>query len=108
MNSVSDRAAIYIAFWNRHEPYRAVAVHLVVPVDEVPGPSLARGAVGKKHSRISRRVFQGPEQGLGVRVIVGDVRTAEGRHDPEPLHGPSVTLDSRRNGAAAGLPADTE
>ena len=46
-----------VALIGRHEPYRAVPVYLVVPVDEVSDPSLARGAVGKGHSRISRRVL---------------------------------------------------
>jgi hypothetical protein len=32
-------------------------------------------------------VLQGPEQSFGVRIIVGDVRAAEGRHDPKPLQG---------------------
>jgi hypothetical protein len=37
-----------VALIGRHEPYGAVPMYLVVPVDEVPDPSLARAGADER------------------------------------------------------------
>lgn len=64
---------------------RAVAMLSVVPVDEVRNPALRRVDVSERQMRIRRGMFQGSEERLGVRIVVRDVRTAEGWDDAEPL-----------------------
>ena len=69
----------------RDEANRAVAMLAVVPADKASDPLARCFDVGEGQSRIGRTVLQRPEERLGVRVVVGDVRTAERRDDSKPL-----------------------
>src|SRR5512146_2968088 len=64
---------------------RAVTMLAVVPSDEASDPRSSRLEAREGHPRVRRRVLERPKQRFGVWVVVGDVRTAEGRHDAEPL-----------------------
>src|SRR6185437_1999811 len=68
-----------------HVPDSTVPMLPVVPSGEARHPTLRTGEAVKGQPRIGRRVFEGAEQCFGVRIVIRDVRSAEGRYDPEPL-----------------------
>lgn len=59
-----------VALLGRHELDAALAVPVVVPVDERRHPYAGFLRTGKGPARVVRPVFRRPEQGLGVWVVV--------------------------------------
>lgn len=66
---------------------RTVAMLVVVPANESGYPVTGLRDVGKCFARIVRTVLQRLEQGLGIRVVVADGRSAERRHYAKRLQG---------------------
>jgi hypothetical protein len=67
-----------VALLERDELEPAVAVMLVVPVNERRHPQTGLLCAGKGLSRVIRPVFRCPEQRFGVRVVIGDPWPGEG------------------------------
>src|SRR5690349_2424012 len=66
----------------------AVAVLLIVPVDEVPRPVPGRGQIGEPLGRELRPILRGTEQCLGESIVVTHAWTRVGWLDAEPMqHG---------------------
>jgi len=59
----------------RHELDAAVAMPVVLPVDECGDPRAAHILAGKRPSRVVRPVFLCPEQGFGVVVVAGLIQS---------------------------------
>ena len=71
----------------RNEVQATVAMCEPVPLNEACDPVACLFQRCESLGRISGAVFAGSEQGLGVRVVVADARTAPGRGDAESVEG---------------------
>ena len=70
---VADLNRITVVTLNRrHELDPAVAVLVVVPIDELGDPLAGLVFGGKWLAGVIRPVFHCPEQGFRVRVVIGD------------------------------------
>ena len=67
-----------VTLLGRHEFDAAVAVLVVVPVDELGDPLTRLFFGGKWFAGVIRSILHRPEQGFRVRVVVGDPGPGEG------------------------------
>src|SRR5690554_3579269 len=65
----------------------AVTMLMVVPGNKFIHPAACRLDILERLARVRWRVLQGPEQALGVRIIIAHRRTAERRNNTESLQG---------------------
>jgi hypothetical protein len=63
----------------------AVTVFVVVPMDEARGPVSGRVQVRETFDGEFRPVFGGPEDRLGVRIVVADARAGVRWFDAQPV-----------------------
>ena len=68
-----------------NEADRAVAVFVVVPLNQRGRPGAGGRDVRKRIQRVRRTIFKRPEQGFRVRIVVADGRTTQRWHDAQLL-----------------------
>ena len=93
------RVETLVAVDRGYEAEARVQVLGVVPAHEVLDPGASLVEVRERTARVPGPILEGPEERLGVGVVVADVRPTERRDDAEPLergehrgtlHGPTV------------------
>ena len=72
-----------VTLLGRHEFDAAVAVLVVVPVDELGDPLTRLFFGGKWFAGVIRSILHRPEQGFRVRVVIGDPWPREGSEDAQ-------------------------
>ena len=63
----------------------AVAVFVIVPLDEAPGPLPGRIQIGKSLEREFWPILGGAKQCFSERIVIADPRTRVGRCDAQPM-----------------------
>ncbi len=95
------RSAVMTLVW-RHEFDAAVAVPVVVPVDERRHPLAGFFRAGKGPARVVRPVSRRPEQGFRVRVVVRHPWSGEGPQDSKLLQ-PALERGRSHGVAVVGM-----